>query len=67
MLTGLNNWVNTEKVDLNNSLSIDQYDLLLSDIGMPCEDGYFLIQQVRELGASMRGQIPAIALTHQQS
>lgn len=41
----------------------NQYDLLLSDIGMPCEDGYFLIQQVRELDAKIGGQIPAIALT----
>ncbi|BAZ36783.1 signal transduction histidine hinase (plasmid) [Calothrix sp. NIES-4101] len=41
----------------------NQYNLLLSDIGMPCEDGYFLIQQVRSLDASIGGQIPAIALT----
>jgi two-component system CheB/CheR fusion protein len=41
----------------------NQYDLLLSDIGMPSEDGYFLIQQVRSLDAESGGQIPAIALT----
>jgi two-component system CheB/CheR fusion protein len=41
----------------------NQYDLLLSDIGMPGEDGYFLIQQVRSLDAEIGGQIPAIALT----
>lgn len=38
-------------------------DLLISDIGMPGEDGYMLIQQVRNLPASQGGRIPAIALT----
>jgi two-component system CheB/CheR fusion protein len=41
----------------------DQFDVLVSDIGMPSQDGYFLIQQVRELDAEIGGQIPAIALT----
>ncbi len=35
---------------------------LISDIGMPDEDGYELIRKVRALGPSAR-QIPAIALT----
>ena len=39
-----------------------QPDVLVSDIGMPEEDGYFLIEQVRAL-ESARGGIPAIALT----
>ncbi len=39
------------------------YDVLLSDIGMPEEDGYALIRQVRELRAENGGQIPAAALT----
>ncbi|MBV9386612.1 MAG: PAS domain-containing protein [Chroococcidiopsidaceae cyanobacterium CP_BM_ER_R8_30] len=39
-----------------------EYDLLLSDIGMPNEDGYTLIRQVRALGADFR-RIPAVALT----
>jgi PAS domain S-box-containing protein len=38
-------------------------DLLISDIGMPEEDGYDLIRQVRELPAENGGKIPAIALT----
>jgi PAS domain S-box-containing protein len=37
-------------------------DVLLSDIGMPKEDGYALIRRVRELGGE-RGRIPAIAVT----
>jgi two-component system CheB/CheR fusion protein len=39
------------------------YDVLLSDISMPEEDGYRLIRQVRLLPAEAGGQIPAAALT----
>jgi PAS domain S-box-containing protein len=38
-------------------------DLLLSDIGMPEQDGYTLIRQVRTLPPALGGGIPAIALT----
>lgn len=41
----------------------NQYDVLISDIGMPKEDGYWLIRQVRSLSVEAGGQIPAIALT----
>jgi hypothetical protein len=37
--------------------------VLLSDIGMPDEDGYALIRRVRQLPAHEGGQIPAAALT----
>lgn len=40
-----------------------QYDVLLSDISMPGEDGYTLIRRIRQLSASSGGQIPAAALT----
>jgi Signal transduction histidine kinase len=38
-------------------------DLLVSDIGMPNEDGYALIRKVRALEPELGGAIPAIALT----
>ncbi len=38
-------------------------DVLLSDLGMPGEDGYTLIAKVRALPAERCGQIPAAALT----
>ncbi|MEY4546703.1 MAG: hypothetical protein RL685_2898 [Pseudomonadota bacterium] len=37
--------------------------LLVSDIGMPNEDGYSLIRRVRALAVEEGGDIPAIALT----
>jgi PAS domain S-box-containing protein len=44
-------------------LQESKFDLLISDIGMPGEDGYSLIKRVRSLGPSAGGSIPAIALT----
>ena len=38
-------------------------DLLVSDIGMPNEDGYSLIKKVRQMSAHRAQKIPAIALT----
>ena len=38
-------------------------DLLISDIGMPGEDGYKLIGRVRALPEENGGRVPAIALT----
>ncbi len=38
-------------------------DVLVSDIGMPGEDGYALIRQVRQLSAEEGGEVPALALT----
>jgi two-component system, chemotaxis family, CheB/CheR fusion protein len=40
-----------------------KYDALLADIGMPEEDGFTLIRQVRALAAKIGGQIPAAAIT----
>ena len=37
--------------------------VLISDIGMPGEDGYALIRRVRELSEDEGGAVPAIALT----
>ena len=41
----------------------DRYDVLISDIGMPGEDGHSLIQRVRALGPAAGGDLPALALT----
>ncbi|HET7542281.1 MAG TPA: ATP-binding protein [Polyangiaceae bacterium] len=38
-------------------------DVLVSDIGMPHEDGYALMRRVRSLPADQGGEIPALALT----
>jgi PAS domain S-box-containing protein len=38
-------------------------DVLVSDIGMPVEDGYLLISKVRALPADRGGRVPAVALT----
>ena len=38
-------------------------DILISDIGMPDEDGYALLRRVRSLKPEKGGRIPAIALT----
>ena len=37
--------------------------MLLSDIGMPEEDGYALIARVRRLPVAQGGGVPAVALT----
>ena len=44
---------------------LDQWtpDVLVSDIGMPEEDGYTLIKEVRARNADRAGLIPALALT----
>lgn len=44
-------------------LSTWQPDLLVSDIGMPIEDGYVMIEKLRALPPDQGGEIPAIALT----
>ncbi|WP_276747972.1 PAS domain-containing hybrid sensor histidine kinase/response regulator [Chlorogloeopsis fritschii] len=44
-------------------LQLVKPDVLLSDIGMPGEDGYTLIRQIRQLPLEQCGQIPAAALT----
>ncbi|MBD2258243.1 PAS domain S-box protein [Pseudanabaena sp. FACHB-2040] len=46
-----------------HTLTQDQFDLLISDIGMTEMDGYALIRQVRTLPAQHNRSIPAVALT----
>ena len=38
-------------------------DILVSDVGLPGEDGYTLIRKIRQLAPEQSGDIPAIALT----
>ncbi len=40
-----------------------KFDVIISDIGMPEEDGFSLISRLRELPAEQGGNIPAVALT----
>jgi len=44
-------------------LQRERPDMLLSDIGMPGEDGYALIRKVRQLPVEKGGRTPAAALT----
>lgn len=45
------------------ALSCERPDVLVSDIGMPQDDGYQLIRKVRALPPDQGGKIPAVALT----
>jgi signal transduction histidine kinase/ActR/RegA family two-component response regulator len=49
--------------DALEAIENEMPDLLISDIGMPGEDGYELIRKIRALPADRGGKIPAIALT----
>ncbi|MCA1559066.1 MAG: response regulator [Acidobacteria bacterium] len=44
-------------------LSNQAIDLIVCDIGMPVQDGYELIRQVRTLPPAKGGRVPAVALT----
>ena len=45
------------------SFALARPDVLVSDIGMPDEDGYTLLRQVRFLSREHTRQVPALALT----
>ncbi len=44
-------------------LEVERPDALVSDIGLPDEDGYGLIRQIRQHEAAHGGFLPAVALT----
>lgn len=46
-----------------NDFPISKPDLLVSDIGLPGEDGYSLIRKIRSLKPEQNNNIPALALT----
>ena len=45
------------------TIHAERFDVLVSDIGMPDEDGYALIRKVRSIPTERGGTIPAVALT----
>ena len=46
-----------------DAIARQQPDVIVSDIGLPGEDGYVLIRRVRALDPDRGGRIPAVALT----
>jgi signal transduction histidine kinase/CheY-like chemotaxis protein len=44
-------------------LDAEHFDVVVSDVGMPNEDGYAFIRRVRALGTERNRSIPAVALT----
>ena len=44
-------------------LAANHYDVVVSDIGMPHEDGHALIRRIRTQDPGGNGAVPAIALT----
>jgi CheY-like chemotaxis protein len=53
----------TSAADAITALAQSRPDVLVSDIGMPEENGYELISKVRKLRPEQGGNIPAVALT----
>ena len=45
------------------AIRVRKPDVVVSDIGMPDEDGYVFIRKLRELPRDGGGRIPAVALT----
>jgi len=45
------------------ALTTMRFDVVVSDIGMPFEDGYSLIKRIRELDSYRSRRLPALALT----
>ena len=50
-------------VEALRAIDSEAFNVLLSDIGMPEQDGYALIAQVRARDADHNGAVPAAALT----
>jgi CheY-like chemotaxis protein len=53
----------TSAAEARTQLAQREPDVLISDIGMPDEDGYSLIRSLRELRSGMGATVPAIAMT----
>ncbi len=46
-----------------DAIKRESFDIIISDIGMPEEDGFSLIRKVRNLPDEQGADVPAIALT----
>ncbi len=53
----------SEALEIIENATVKSLDVLVSDIGMPNEDGYSLIRKLRQLEAQRGGWMPAVALT----
>ena len=53
----------SEALKIIENATNQSLDVLVSDIGMPNEDGYSLIRKLRQLEAQRGGWMPAVALT----
>ncbi|BAZ14698.1 multi-sensor hybrid histidine kinase [Calothrix sp. NIES-4071] len=53
----------SEALEIIENATDQSLDVLVSDIGMPNEDGYSLIRKLRQLEAQRGGWMPAVALT----
>ena len=60
---GMKVWTVPSSEEALKTLVIRNFDIIISDIGMPNEDGYQFIRKVRQLPDPKVNKIPAIALT----
>jgi PAS domain S-box-containing protein len=56
-------WVAASAAEALQLVQSERPDVIASDVGMPGEDGYSLIRQIRLLPADRGGETPAVALT----
>ncbi len=55
--------ITSSAVEAFEAVKREKFDVIVSDIGMPDEDGFSLIRKIRELSNEEGGNVPAIALT----
>jgi len=60
---GANVTIAASAAEAFETIKREKFDVIVSDIGMPGEDGFSLIRKIRELPVEQGGKVPAIALT----